>query len=120
MIDRYDILALYREEYGTQEPEQTVLAHCVTAAAELESRIRPGVGRGDVRLLKLAAAMVRYAVCKKNSADSEAVTSFKAGDVTVKTDTRVFAENARRDIETAEAQAAPLLKDINPEGLRAV
>lgn len=111
MIDCWRILDALRDYYSPEENDDELTRLCEAAAKELETRLKKDADETDIRLINAAAASVNYRLGSKKLASSEGETSFKAGDVTVKTSLRALVERAEKDRDEAMTAALPLLKD---------
>lgn len=83
---------------------------------EIEAKLRSDVDTEDFRITAAAATLAyyKYMLRKSGSAESEHITSFKAGDVDVKqefTDTSKNLEKAESFYKNALAELVPLCDD---------
>lgn len=111
MIDCLGVLSVLREYYSPEGTDEELAPLCSMAADELLPRIKSEKFHSDARLISLAAAMVNYRLCVKRLKNSDGVTSFKAGDVTVSISASALMEQAEKEKTDALIAAAPLLKD---------
>jgi len=91
--------------------ETNILPLCRAAVKELEPLIKPGADCEDIRLINLGAALVNYRLTVRQSFAGDFVSSFRAGDVTVKGDSAAPLKAAKQELSSAFAAAAPLLRD---------
>lgn len=111
MIDIWNILDALRRNHAVEGTDEELAPLCAAAAKELEARMRKDADCMDIRLINAGAAMVNYRLCMKKSATDDAVTSFKAGDVTVNISPSAIIERAEKEKSEALMCALPLLKD---------
>lgn len=66
--------------------DDSMLSLCKTSLKEIEAMLKPEADRTDMRIASVAAALAYYKLSLKRSfnADGEDITSFKAGDVSIK------------------------------------
>ena len=102
------VAAAFAELYGGDETN--ILPLCSAAVKELEPLIKPGADCEDIRLINLAA-LVNYRLTVRQSFAGDFVSSFRAGDVTVKGDSAAPLKAAKQELSSAFAAAAPLLRD---------
>lgn len=103
------VAAAFAELYGGDETN--ILPLCCAAVKELEPLIKPGADCEDIRLINLGAALVNYRLTVRQSFAGDFVSSFRAGDVTVKGDSAAPLKAAKQELSSAFAAAAPLLRD---------
>lgn len=92
------------------ESEEKALLICSEAASQLNHKLRSPLYGDDPRVIAAAAALAFTAKTRYNSLSSGGISSFKAGDVTVSTDT----ENEKISqvlLKEALAAAADCLTD---------
>ncbi|MBQ8764042.1 MAG: hypothetical protein IJZ07_08060 [Clostridia bacterium] len=111
MIEIWSILDAVRRNHAAEGADEELAPLCAAAAKELEARIKDGADCTDIRLINACAAMVNYRLCLKNTRPDEAVTSFKAGDVTVSISPSAIIERAEKEKSDALIAALPLLRD---------
>lgn len=111
MIDCLSVLSVLREYYAPEGTDEEIAPLCTMAVNELLPRVKSEKVHSDVRLINLAAAMVNYRLCIKKLKNSDGVTSFKAGDVTVTVSASALIEQAEKERNAALIAAVPLLKD---------
>ena len=83
MIDCLSVLSVLKEYYSPEGTDEQLAPVCTLAVNELLPRVKNESVHSDARLISLAAAMANYRLCAKKVRNSDGVTSFKAGDVTV-------------------------------------
>lgn len=97
--------------------EDEILPLCRSCIKEIESRLKPDADRSDYRVVAAAAGLAFYKLAmKKSSADSEAaVTDFKAGDVSIKQESKnnneELLKKAESFYEKKTTELIPLCKD---------
>lgn len=111
LIDSWSILDALRRNHAVEGTDEELAPLCAAAAKELEVRMRNGADCTDIRLINAGAAIVNYRLCMRKSGADEAVTSFKAGDVTVSISPSAVMERAEKEKSEALIDALPLLKD---------
>lgn len=111
LIDCWRVLSTLREFYSYSETDAELIPICDATARELSARVKPNADCSDIRLVNAAAAMANYRLCFKKMHTDEGVTSFKAGDVTVRISPAALAEQAEKEKTKAILAAAPLLRD---------
>ncbi len=111
MIDCLSILSALREYYFAKGTDEELAPLCTAAAREIMPVIKPEAELSDIRLINLAAAIANHRLCIRNMHSEEAVTSFKAGDVSVSISPEALIEQAEKERAAATAAALPLLKD---------
>ena len=96
----------------TDESEQAqTLELCKASLREIEAMLKPDADRNDVRIACAAAALAFYKmILKRSFAESEDITSFKAGDVSITQDTG----GSAKQLERAEKLYSQALEGIIP------
>lgn len=92
--------------------DESILSLCKSSLKEIEAMLKADADRTDVRIASAAAALAYYklSVKKSFSSDSEDVTSFKAGDVSI---TQSRADTSRM-LDKAEVLYRNALEAIIP------
>lgn len=111
LIDCLSVLSVLKEYYSPEGTDEQLAPVCTLAVNELLPRVKNESVHSDARLVSLAAAMANYRLCAKKVRNSDGVTSFKAGDVTVSVSAAALMEQAEKDRKDAMFAALPLLKD---------
>ena len=111
LIEVWSVLDALRRNYAVQGTDEELAPLCAAAAKEIEARIRDNADSTDIRLINACAAMVNYRICMRKSGEDEAVTSFKAGDVTVSVSPSAIIERAEKEKSEAMIAVLPLLRD---------
>ena len=111
LIDCLSVLSALREYYSPEGTDEELAPLCTMAVNELLPRVKCESVHSDARLVSLAAAMANYRLCAKKVRNSDGVTSFKAGDVTVSVSASALMEHAEKERSYAMLAAVPLLKD---------
>ena len=111
LIDCLSVLSVLKEYYSPEGTDEQLAPVCTLAVNELLPRVKNESVYSDARLVSLAAAMANYRLCAKKVRNSDGVTSFKAGDVTVSVSAAALMEQAEKDRKDAMLAALPLLKD---------
>jgi hypothetical protein len=110
-MDKNSIYKYFGEVYGFYAEESVILSLCETVCEELALSAREKADLNDIRLIALGAAMVNHRLCMRNFYSGEGVTSFKAGDVTVNSDTVSLLAKAKEQLDLATENASSLIKD---------
>lgn len=102
-------------EWENSEEEST-LSLCRACLKEIEAMLKPDANRTDVRIASTAAALAYYKLTLKRNcaAESEEITNFKAGDVSItqsKADTTKLLDKAEALYRNAVEGIIPLCKD---------
>ncbi len=111
MIDCLSVLSVLKEYYSPEGTDEELAPVCTYVINELVPRVKSKEMHSDGRLIALAAATVNYRLCAKRLHNSDNVTSFKAGDVTVSVSPSALMERAEKEKSEAYLAALPLLKD---------
>ncbi len=111
LIEVWSVLDALRRNYAVQGTDEELAPLCAAAAKEIEARIRDNADSTDIRIINACAAMVNYRICMRKSGEDEAVTSFKAGDVTVSVSPSAIIERAEKEKSEAMIAVLPLLRD---------
>ena len=111
MIEIWSILDALRRNHAAEGTDEELAPLCASAAKELEAKLRKDADCSDIRLINAGAAMVNYRLCMKKNGTDEAVTSFKAGDVTVSISPTAVIERAEKEKSEALIEALPLFRD---------
>lgn len=84
-----------------EEEEEKILALCKSSLNEIESMLKADADRSDARISAVAAAKAYYKLSIKRSSSSETdgITSFKAGDVSI---TQNSTGNSSKILDKAE------------------
>lgn len=96
--------------------DESILSLCKSSLKEIEAMLKADADRTDVRIASAAAALAYYklSVKKSFSSDSEDVTSFKAGDVSItqsRADTSRMLDKAEKLYRNALESIIPLCTD---------
>lgn len=117
--DVFDYL-LSLTEIDDDEKEKTTNL-CRMALLEINAQLKNGVDMSDIRIISAAACMAYYRliVRRNEKCESERVSHFQAGDVTV---TKEYPDNAKQQLENAEKimkdallRLVPLMNDTSFE-----
>ena len=111
MIDCLSVLSALKEYYSPEGTDEELAPVCTLTVNEILPRVRSKEMHSDARLVSLAAAMVNYRLCVKKMRNTNEVTSFKAGDVTVSVSPNMMIELAEKEKNDALIAALPLLTD---------
>ncbi len=110
MIDRNQVISVYEELYNTDEFEGRIMPLCQAVCLSVEAKMKKGADSANPEIIMLAAALLNRRVVSR-VADDDAVTSFRAGDVTVSKKTETKLKEAEREVELSLIRAAHLLRD---------
>ncbi len=112
MIRAEDVLMRAKAISEIQEDEEKALKpFCETAAAFIDGKMRTDASSSDVRLLTAAAAMALCDYFTVKYSEDDAVSSFKAGDVTVSYNADSRMQSYEKLKKSALEQASGLLRD---------
>lgn len=89
--------------------DESVMPFCENAAAVINGKIRSDIDASDIRLLTAAAAVAFADYLFAGSMNSDDVSYFRAGDITVRKGSDGTLAAAERFRERALADAAPLM-----------
>lgn len=96
--------------------EENILSLCKACLKEIEALLKPDADCTDIRIASAAAALAYYKLSLKRSfrSEEEAITSFKAGDVSItqsKADVSRLADKAESHYRKSLESILPLCKD---------
>ena len=96
--------------------EEEILSLCRSCVKEIDSRLKNDADRSDYRVIAAAAGLAYYKLTlKKISADSgESITDFKAGDVSIKQESKSYEKllaNAESFCNKKMTELIPLCRD---------
>lgn len=114
MTTSWNVLARFRQLVDIDDKEaEKLLPLCVVNLHRVNSQLREDVNSDDVRIAQAAAALTYYDYAVRLSFETDNVTSFKAGDITVSKTTTSLTENAEKLKKDALLELVPLMKDTN-------
>lgn len=114
MTTSWNVLARFRQLVDIDDTEaDKLLPLCVVNLHRISSQLREDADPDDVRIAQAAAALVYYDYAVRLSFETDNVTSFKAGDITVSKTTTSLTENAEKMKKDALLELVPLMKDTN-------
>ncbi len=111
MIDEWSVIKILRQITVTDENDNALFPMCTAALEEIFAQLRDGADRGDIRIANAAAAIVSYRLSLRSVADSDSVTTFKAGDVSITRSAEAVMQVAREEKTAAMIALLPLLRD---------
>ncbi|MBR6531228.1 MAG: hypothetical protein IKT61_01850 [Clostridia bacterium] len=96
--------------------EENILALCRACLKEIEAMLRPDAEHTDVRIAAAAASLAYYKLMLKRSTteNSEEITNFKAGDVSItqtNADSSKLLDRAEKLYRDALGSIIPLCRD---------
>ncbi len=96
----------------TSDDEEKILSLCKSALKEIEARLKATADQSDIRIASAGAALAYYKLILKQSynSNSEEITSFKAGDVSI----TQSSANKSKQLENAEKLYKEALDSIIP------
>lgn len=112
MIERSMVLSLLRSLYAVPGTDADLLSITENACLETESKMCKSADPGNFAILSLAAARANYIYELRKFNQTDGVTSFKAGDVSIGISPSAGLENAAKELSNAETDAASLLTDV--------
>ena len=111
-MNKWTVLNSLRQLMPLNDKEADVaLPLCSTCLEEIRENLKEEANPQDSRIAAAAAGLAYYKLMVYLLTDEGTVTSFRAGDITVKQDSKTvikIAENVRNE---ALMRAAPILKD---------
>ncbi len=112
MTTSWNVLARFRQFINLDDTEaEKLLPLCVVNLHRINAQLRDDVNTDDIRITEAAAALTYYDYTVRLSSETDDVTSFKAGDITVSKTTSSLTENAEKMKKDALLELAPLMKD---------
>ena len=94
-----------------EEGATAALPLCHAGIEAILPLLRDDAPQGDVRIAQAAAAIAWHKLLCRRMGSDEAVTTFKAGDVTVTRSLGVLLEEAEKQRDEAMLRLLPLMKD---------
>ncbi len=114
MTTSWNVLARFRQFVNIDDTEaEKQLPLCVVNLRRIQAQLRDDVNPDDVRIQEAAACLTYYDYAIRLSSETDDVTSFKAGDITVSKTTSSLTENAEKMKKNALLELTPLMKDTN-------
>lgn len=114
MTTSWNVLARFRQFIEIDDTEaEKLLPLCVVNLHRVNSQLRSDADPDDVRIAHAAAALTYYDYTVRLSSQTDDITSFKAGDITVSKTTSSLTENAEKMKKSALLELMPLMKDTN-------
>lgn len=114
MTTSWNVLSRFRQLINVDVLEaEKVLPLCVVNLQRIQAQLRSDADPDDIRITEAAAALTYYDYAVRLSAETDDVTSFKAGDITVNRTTSSLTENAEKIKKSALLELVPLMKDTN-------
>ncbi|NLB36561.1 MAG: hypothetical protein GX824_04575 [Clostridiales bacterium] len=111
-MSQWDVLTGLRQIIALDEEGAALaLPLCSMSLDEIKIRLRDGVSPEDIRVTKAAVGLAYYKLVVRRLAGEEAITSFKAGDVTVSKSSAAALEIAAKIRDESLVDALPLMKD---------
>lgn len=111
-MSQWDVLTGLRQIIALDEEGAALaLPLCSMSLDEIKIRLRDGVSPEDIRVTKAAVGLAYYMLVVRRLAGEEAITSFKAGDVTVSKSSAAALEIAAKIRDESLVDALPLMKD---------
>ena len=94
-----------------EETVEKALPICTQCLEEIRENLRDDADENDKRIAVAAAGLAYYQMMIASISANDAVTSFRAGDVTVSKNPVAIMETAANIRNEALARAVPILKD---------
>ena len=111
-MDQWNVLESLKQITDLDEEGATAaLPLCHSGLEEIKVRLRDDADPNDPRVISAAAALAFYKMTLRRIDSNEAVTSFKAGDVTVTKSPSAMLEGAVKIRDDALINILPLVKD---------
>lgn len=111
MTDEWSVIKILRQITPTEEDDAALFPMCTAALEEIAVRLRDDADHSDIRIANAAAAIVSYRLSLKSVADTDSVTTFKAGDVSITRSAGAVMQVAREEKMEAMIALLPLLRD---------
>ncbi len=112
MTSQWNVLARFKQLSPIDDEEaEKILPLCVVNLERVLAQLREDADKNDIRITEAAAALTYYDYILRTSAQADAVTSFKAGDITVSKTASSLSEAAQKIKTDALLELAPLMKD---------
>lgn len=114
MTSQWNVLARFRQLIDIDDTEaEKVLPLCVVNLKRILAQLNDNVDPDDIRISEAAAALTYYDYTVRISAQTDEITSFKAGDITVSKTASSLTETAEKIKKDALLELVPLMKDTN-------
>ena len=114
MTTSWNVLARFRQFINIDDEEaEKVLPLCVVNLRRIQAQLREDADPDDIRIQEAAACLTYYDYTVRLSHETDNVTSFKAGDITVSKTTLSLTEHAEKMKKDALLEIAPLMKDTS-------
>ncbi len=114
MISQWNVLARFRQLTTIDDTEaENILPLCVVNLQRVMAVINEKADKNDIRIANAAAALTFYDYTLKQTAQTDNVTSFKAGDVTVSKTTANMMDTAETLKKDALFELTPIMKDTD-------
>lgn len=112
MTTSWNVLARFRQFISIDDEEaEKQLPLCVVNLRRIQAQLRDDVNPDDIRIQEAAACLTYYDYAVNLSHQTDDVTSFRAGDITVSKTTSSLTENAEKMKKEALLEIVPLMKD---------
>ena len=112
MTTAWNVLARFRQFINISDEEaEKILPLCVVNLRRIQAQLRSDADANDIRIQEAAACLTYYDYTVRLSSETDDVTSFKAGDITVSKTTSSLTENAEKMKKDALLELTPLMKD---------
>ncbi len=114
MKAQWKVLARFRQliELSDEEAEE-ILPLCIVNLEKVLSQVKEDSTESDIRIIEAAAALTYYDYSIKISNQTDNITSFKAGDITVSQTATSLTENAEKMKKEAFLELTPLMRDTS-------
>lgn len=114
MTSQWNVLARFRQLIDIDDDKaEDILPLCVVNLKRILVQLNENADKDDIRIAEAAAALTYYDYAVKLNSQTDEVTSFKAGDVTVSKSVSTLTEAAEKIKSDALIELIPLMKDTN-------
>ncbi len=114
MTTSWNVLSRFRQFVNLDEYEaEKFLPLCIVNLKRIQAQLRDDADADDIRIQEAAACLTYYDYAVMLSSETDDVTSFKAGDITVSKTTSSLTENAEKMKKDALLELTPLMKDTH-------
>lgn len=112
MTSQWKVLARFKQLVPMDNEEaEKILPLCVINLERVIAQLSDNADKNDIRVINGAAALTYYDYVVRSSAEQDAVTSFKAGDITVSKTASSMTDSAQKIKTDAMLELVPLMKD---------
>ncbi len=114
MTTQWNVLARFRQLIEIDDTEaEKLLPLCVVNLRRVMAQLNEKADKDDIRITEAAAALTYYDYSIKLSNQTDNITSFKAGDITVSQTSNSLTEHAEKIKKAALLELTPLMRDTS-------